>query len=170
MLITDQMAADLRFVVSVMNKNSFGKNSMIGQSALQLDYITQVKTQEADFPLLYKNKLVGRVFIDLEYKDGTEFETQQRFESETYQEEVFPDSEDFNESESYTIENALNYEYSPVANKKAEDESKAKSAGDRVIQIDQSLSPLEANLALNKTPMWFKFNSSEVFRFNYEEM
>jgi len=149
----------MTFNISVLNKNSFGKDSVVGKNQITLDYILDVQQiKDVDFLLFHKKKEIGRVYLDLEYKDGTDMpvnhqQFEQNLEEEQYEEEEEED------------ENDLDYEYSPFEKPSKSDK---KSTSEKVIAIDTSLSPLEANLALNKSPLWFKFNSSEVYRFNSE--
>lgn len=171
MLINDSMASDMKFHLSVYNKNSFGKDSLIGDNILTLDYIIQIKMEEGQFDIYYKNKQVGKVFIHFNYKDGTEPENEslQVHNSDTFNQESDQDFA-FAQNEDIDANHDLNYEYSPVKKPKVENSSRREVNKENIIAIDNSLSPLEANLAINKTPMWFKFDSQDVFQFNFDEM
>lgn len=161
-LIDDMMAADMIFDVCVYNKNAFGKDSMIGENKINLDYIINVqKLENADFKIYFKNKEVGVVYMNLAYKDGTDADYNTRFEQ--IQMEADDDKQDYSHG---VDQNDLEYEYSPNDQPKP---GKAQHEAP-VIAIDASLSPLDANLALNNSMVFFKFDSPEVYQFDFNSM
>ena len=164
------MAQNMKFEIKVMNKNSFGADSLIGESTVELDYILQVKKiEDADFRLYYKKKMVGVVYMDLEYKDGSEnHDIINQNHQEVYNQEAHLNFHQPNEEN--LLDNDLVYEYSPENENKSDSKEAPINIDERVIALDSSLSPLEANLLINKTPLWFKYDSSEVFSFDFEEM
>jgi hypothetical protein len=147
--------------------------------------------QNADFRVYYKNKEVGKVYINLEFKDSFNQEETKNGNREINQEYVDLIRQPYSLQPRLETEE-LNYEYAPVqethfdygnnssnpfgpkpVNDKSGGGNKLAphvSAGgeDRVIAIDASLSPLDANLELNKTALWFKFDSSEVYLFDFD--
>jgi hypothetical protein len=132
---------------------------MIGENIVNLDYIINVKKLEnADFTIYFKNKEVGVVYMNLAYKDGTDVDYNTRFEQIQIDDEI--------DAPQVVDQDDLNYEYSPT------DKAKPVKAELEVpvIAIDASLSPLDANLALNNSMVFFKFDSPEVYQFDFNSM
>ena len=181
------MSQNMKFEIKVMNKNSFGADSLIGESTVELDYILQVKKiEDADFRLYFKFRITLQiilldlseglnsqnqrvVYMDLEYKDGSEnHDIINQNHQEVYNQEAHLNFHQPNEEN--LLDNDLVYEYSPENENKSDSKEAPINIDERVIALDASLSPLEANLLINKTPLWFKYDSSEVFSFDFEEM
>jgi len=178
-VIDDVIQDDMQFKIIVYNKNKYSKDSQIGESDIDITYIKQVgKIEDADYHIFFKNKKVGTIFINMEY-----FDTMSELNNANGVRLDQPKPITHSHSEPQRIPTeVLNSDYQPDGNQSyvgqhysepfnyAPESRRQQEQGENIIAIDASLSPLEANLSINQTSIWFKFETQQSYMFDFDKL
>ena len=184
-VVDDLIMSTLVFNLKIFDSNKYSKDNLIGQHSIDISCIKEIKKLEGmDYKLYHQNKEIGKVYLNFDFQDYSQIEPEDQIRFSGYQSR---ESIPYQQENQDRIDNDMNYEYSPDGNNEVEkveynpngnvnpfevNQNAPQEVPDNrnVIKIDESLSPLDANLSINKTALWFKFDSKEVYHFDFDNI